>query len=1072
MLVINSPHNPTGAAFDQSQLDAVSELLMKLPQAEPPVLFSDEMYGDMLGPQAPSMVGKRNAMVLSGLSKPWGMPGLRMGWLVCSDKKHFDSITSLRDAWLITLGLQILTKKAIDYTTLCLPPHSEILSIIALRNPDSFLSRNRDIAAKNYQVLQSVLQSLPQWFYPLNQHRHNDRLTNWRATVVFARLKFPLGGVADSASPTLKSAAALAEYLAQEHSTCMVVSDFFEFDSFPNLLREFRKLYAYGPVGFCNSKDEVTGPEVKQFLAELVAEHHSAHYNTSDYSNATCTELFEEHLMSIVWTVTGWHRHVQVFGGESDYYRDPELASFSWRENERSARPLQHMQMTTVAVFTSALQPKIIEDYSHVFQGIYKEQETDADISCFEMVKLMDNFRSELEQVSDEIGLRNEKRLHDPDMGFQNVHADPKIVECSAELFVPFELHLCGWQWLRHGTLKATASKYKGSGRETVIADLLQHQPLVVLLLQGWTLLLLGVAFCMKFDEDSFPLPGAIMPVAGTVGYILSGWAPSAILNAVLKLPPLVYVGKISYSIYLWHVPVAAICRWLTLGSDLAVEAKLCCVLSTTVLAVLSYHLLEAPTRKLESSSKTSLCYSFLAMILTAIFVTSLLVIRHVVLTSNCYIWLTLAALLFLLALFGAHLVHGVASVQLLYVFCLFSVIFGITYNIYHDNVHLQHSTQIRVNPEVNISTPRPLLSPESSCRCLRTSTVSAEIPSLCGVPSILDIPCIQNKLHRPLPGPGHQGPVASSPSSSTISAHYLLHAEPSDPQHSVKHDLLQVRSLCSCTNDVSTYHTPPETCLPNQCACARSELPSCFTGTPLSDADFHPAVPWGHENCLGVQLTEEEILSRCLTPQSQRTHGRAIWLIGDSHSFALVPCITPSANAAGLNVLQQKRCDFEWSKVLNALDEVVNPDDIVAFSACFYCMQWCLPHYEELIIRLKAFTQVRNARLLVFKDVPLLNDDSLNCANSDPWKQSQCSISAPQALADVEDTKKMLSAYASSYDMIDLFSPMCANGICDIWVPGTSAVAYVDSHHLNMNGCLYLAPFICAEMRKLGFYP
>ncbi|OLQ08871.1 hypothetical protein AK812_SmicGene7579 [Symbiodinium microadriaticum] len=33
----------------------------------------------------------------------------------------------------------------------------------------------------------------------------------------------------------------------------------------------------------------------------------------------------------------------------------------------------------------------------------------------------------------------------------------------------------------------------------------------------------------------------------------------------------------------------------------------------------------------------------------------------------------------------------------------------------------------------------------------------------------------------------------------------------------------------------------------------------------------------------------------------------------------------------------------------------------------------------------------------------------------------------------------------------IDLFSPMCANGICDIWVPGTSAVAYVDSHHINM---------------------
>ncbi|CAE6971787.1 unnamed protein product, partial [Symbiodinium sp. CCMP2456] len=199
MLILNSPHNPTGAAFDQSQLDAVSELLM---------------YGDMLGPQAPSMVGKRHVLLMS-LFAIFLSPGLpAVVFSSChhagSDKKHFDSITSLR-----------------DYTTLCLPPHSEILSIIALRNPDSFLSRNRDIAAKNYPVLQSVLQSLPQWFYPLNQHRHNDRLASWRATVVFARLKLPLGGVAGNASPQLKSAAALAE---QEHSICMVVSDFFEFD--------------------------------------------------------------------------------------------------------------------------------------------------------------------------------------------------------------------------------------------------------------------------------------------------------------------------------------------------------------------------------------------------------------------------------------------------------------------------------------------------------------------------------------------------------------------------------------------------------------------------------------------------------------------------------------------------------------------------------------------------------------------------------------------------------------------------------------------------------------------------
>ncbi|CAE7772429.1 vioD [Symbiodinium pilosum] len=216
MLMINSPHNPTGAAFDQSQLDAVCELVTKLPQTEPAVIFSDEMYSEIIGPESPSMVGKARTVVLSGLSKPWGMPGLRMGWLICSNSEDFKSMISLR-----------------DYTTLCLPPHCEILSIITLRCPETFLVRNRQIAASNYLLLQKVLESLPHWFYPMNQHQQNDRPQTWRAAVVFGRLKLPLGGVAHGVPAQLQSISALAEHLAKEHSICMAVSDFFEFDNFP-----------------------------------------------------------------------------------------------------------------------------------------------------------------------------------------------------------------------------------------------------------------------------------------------------------------------------------------------------------------------------------------------------------------------------------------------------------------------------------------------------------------------------------------------------------------------------------------------------------------------------------------------------------------------------------------------------------------------------------------------------------------------------------------------------------------------------------------------------------------------
>jgi len=215
MLVLNSPHNPTGACFSQGQFDEISTLLGSLKQEEAPVLFSDEMYGDLLESR-PSNVGKSNSIVLSGLSKPWGMPGLRMGWLMVENPKHFERVAAFR-----------------DYTTLCLPPQSEILSVIALRNPSHFLERNRRIARENYQRLQAFLLSLPDWFYPLNQHEHNSSLTDFAAVTLFARLKQPLGGFTGKVPLHLESLPRLSEHLAQTYSVCLVAGDFFEFNEFP-----------------------------------------------------------------------------------------------------------------------------------------------------------------------------------------------------------------------------------------------------------------------------------------------------------------------------------------------------------------------------------------------------------------------------------------------------------------------------------------------------------------------------------------------------------------------------------------------------------------------------------------------------------------------------------------------------------------------------------------------------------------------------------------------------------------------------------------------------------------------
>ena len=104
--------------------------------------------------------------------------------------------------------------------------------------------------------------------------------------------------------------------------------------------------------------------------------------------------------------------------------------------------------------------------------------------------------------------------------------------------------------------------------------------------------------------------------------------------------------------------------------------------------------------------------------------------------------------------------------------------------------------------------------------------------------------------------------------------------------------------TVCGCVNETCTYHLPPESCTENAWNCDRPPAP-CFEGTPLGAEDFQPHVPWGHENCMGVQLSEDGILSRCLTPERIRT----IWVVGDSHSFALVPCITTTAETVGMPV-------------------------------------------------------------------------------------------------------------------------------------------------------------------------
>jgi aspartate/methionine/tyrosine aminotransferase len=132
MLVINFPHNPTGHTLRLGEL----ETILQFARAHDLYVFSDEMYR-LLEPEPglrlPAVCDLyEKGISLSGLSKAFALPGLRMGWLATQEQ-------ALIERWLAFK----------DYTTICNSAPSEILAMIALQNKERILQRSLQIVREN-----------------------------------------------------------------------------------------------------------------------------------------------------------------------------------------------------------------------------------------------------------------------------------------------------------------------------------------------------------------------------------------------------------------------------------------------------------------------------------------------------------------------------------------------------------------------------------------------------------------------------------------------------------------------------------------------------------------------------------------------------------------------------------------------------------------------------------------------------------------------------------------------------------------------------------------------------------
>jgi aspartate/methionine/tyrosine aminotransferase len=186
-----NPNNPTGARFDAAVLDDVC----RAAAAVGAWVVSDEIYrgAERDAVETPSVWGRyERAVVTSGLSKAYGLPGLRIGWAVGPPDL-------VADLWAVH-----------DYTSIAPGALNDRLARIALApsTREKLIARTRMIIRNNYAILRRWIEA----------HDGLSHVPPDAGAIALVRYEHPIGSTE------------LATRLRDEHSLLVVAGDFFDLD--------------------------------------------------------------------------------------------------------------------------------------------------------------------------------------------------------------------------------------------------------------------------------------------------------------------------------------------------------------------------------------------------------------------------------------------------------------------------------------------------------------------------------------------------------------------------------------------------------------------------------------------------------------------------------------------------------------------------------------------------------------------------------------------------------------------------------------------------------------------------
>jgi len=149
LVSLTYPHNPTGAMIDEATLKKIIHIV----ETKNTWLLFDETYRDMcFAPQLPVAASLSERVIsISSMSKSYGLPGIRIGWLICTNKKLMETFLAAKEQIFIT-------NSVVD----------EEIAFQYLLSKEKNFPRVKQAIQKNFSIIKDFMngQSVLEWIEP------------------------------------------------------------------------------------------------------------------------------------------------------------------------------------------------------------------------------------------------------------------------------------------------------------------------------------------------------------------------------------------------------------------------------------------------------------------------------------------------------------------------------------------------------------------------------------------------------------------------------------------------------------------------------------------------------------------------------------------------------------------------------------------------------------------------------------------------------------------------------------------------------------------------------------------